>query len=108
MLLAVKALVLVLAVSAIGAAGASIATVNTPMDKAIDIHERNLQPNSPLPVQSLKGQQTALDHLMHNHERWLAKHQGAEHGNGPTGVDLPDAASSDYHGIGSNPFSMDY
>jgi hypothetical protein len=108
MLLAVKALVLVLVVSGVGATGASIGMVSTPMDKAIDIHERNLQQNSTLPVQSLKGQQTALDHLMHNQERWLAKHQGAAHGIGPSGADLQDAASGDNHGIGSNPFSMDY
>lgn len=108
MILAVKALVLVFVISGVGAAGASIAAESTPMDKAIDIHEKNLKQGSTLPTQSLKGQQTALDHLVHNQERWLEKHGTSAHGSDHHDVTLPEAASDSNHGIGSNPFSMGY
>ncbi|MBU0684270.1 MAG: hypothetical protein ABIE25_04525 [Thermoplasmatota archaeon] len=68
-----KAVLLALAVMGVAATGAVAGVVHVPQQKAIDIHKEHLGQNSTMPAQSTHGQQTALDHLMHNYERWMAK-----------------------------------
>ncbi len=72
MLAAVKVLILAFAVTGVSAAGVATGVVQTPLSKAIDIHEDHMGANSTLPQQAMKGQQNALDHLMKNQERWVA------------------------------------
>ncbi len=72
MLAAAKVLVLALAVTGVSATGVATGVVQTPLLKAIDIHEDHMGANSTLPQQAMKGQQNALDHLMKNQERWVA------------------------------------
>jgi hypothetical protein len=61
---------LVLALAVTGLAGAGLAGL--PMEKAIGMHKNQLGPDSKLPEQAMKGQQSALDHLLKNQERWVA------------------------------------
>jgi hypothetical protein len=68
-----KALIFALAVSGVAATGSMAGMVHMPMQKAIDIHKEHLGQNSTMPSQSTHGQQTALDHLMQNQQRWMSK-----------------------------------
>jgi len=76
-----KAALLALAVMGVAATGAVAGVVHVPLQKAIDIHKEHLGQNSTMPEQSTPGQQNALDHLMENQQRWMAKphNQTAEH-----------------------------
>ena len=73
MFLTAKAVLLALAVMGVAATGAAAGTVDVPMQKAIDIHKDHLGQNSTMPEQSTNGQQKALDSLMENQLRWMAK-----------------------------------
>ena len=74
MIAAAKALVLAfVAVTGVGATGVASGAIDIPLQKAIDIHEDHLGQNSTMPEQSQKGQQNALDHLLENQEKWLAR-----------------------------------
>lgn len=72
MLAAAKVLMLALAVTGVSAAGVATGAIQTPLSKAIDIHEDHMGANSTLPQKAMKGQQNALDHLMKNQDRWIA------------------------------------
>jgi hypothetical protein len=69
-----QALVLALAVT--GLAGVGVAGL--PMQKAIDGHNDHLGPDSKLPEQAQKGQQNALEHLLENQDRWVARNHTAD------------------------------
>ena len=70
-----KAFLVVVAVSGIAMTGAGAAGfVQLPMERAIEIHEDHLAYDSPMTDQSTHGQQTALDNLRFNQEKWIAKH----------------------------------
>lgn len=69
MLVSTKVLFLAFAVVGV-AAGAG--AVNSPMMKAIQIHEDHLGADSTMPDQAIQGQQNSLDRLMDAQERWLA------------------------------------
>ena len=74
MIAAAKALVLAfVAVTGVGATGVVTGAIDVPLQKAIDIHKDHLGANSTMPEQSQKGQQNALDHLLENQEKWLAR-----------------------------------
>ena len=79
MIAVIKALVLALAVSGVAVTGVAAGIVHAPMQKAIDIHKEHLGENSTMPEQSLKGQQNALDHIVHNQEKWLSKPHNQTH-----------------------------
>ena len=68
-----KAVLLALAVTGLAATGVVAGVTHVPLQKAIDIHKEHLGQNSTMPIQSRQGQQNAIDHLMENHERWMAK-----------------------------------
>lgn len=78
MIAVVKALMLAFAVSGVAVTGVAAGVSHLPMQKAIDIHKNHLGQNTTMPDQSLKGQQNALDHLVHNQERWVATNHTAE------------------------------
>lgn len=73
MLAGVKMLLLAFAVMGVAATGASGAVIETPLSRAIEIHEEHLGEDSKLPAQAIKGQQTAYDHIVKSWENWLAK-----------------------------------
>lgn len=79
MMAGIKALIFALVLTGAGGTGVVAGMEKMPLERAIQIHEDNLGQNSTMPDKCLKGQQTALDHLRQNQERWLANH-----------VDLPD------------------
>lgn len=64
------------ALSLVGAGGMGVVAEmgKVPLDKPIEIHEEKLGQDSTMPDQCKKGQQTALDHLRWNQERWIANH----------------------------------
>lgn len=68
--------VVIVAFAVTGAAGSGVAAsvVKIPLENAIQVHEDHMGDDSTLPDQAMKGQQTALDHLRANQERWLANH----------------------------------
>ena len=72
---AAKVLMLALAVTGVTATGVVTGVVHIPLEKAIQIHKDRFGPDSNMPEQSLKGQQTALDHLVANQERWTQNNQ---------------------------------
>jgi hypothetical protein len=70
-----KAFLVVFAVSGIAMTGAGAAgIVQLPMERAIENHLDHLMSDSPMPDRSSHGQQTSLDQLRLNQERWIAKH----------------------------------
>jgi len=78
MIAAAKAIVLALvAVGGVGAAGVVAGDVH--LQNAIDIHKNHLSENSTMPDQCEKGQQNALDHLLENQEKWLARNITQDH-----------------------------
>jgi hypothetical protein len=89
MIVLLKALVLAFAVAGISGTGAATELAHAPMQKAIEIHESHLAQNTTMPEQCLKGQQTAIDHLMKNKERWLAGNHAWEHDDDLEDMDEP-------------------
>jgi len=71
MLASAKILFLTFAVIGVAATGAT--GVDSPMKKAIQIHEDHLGTNSNMPDQAIKGQQNSYDRLMMNQARWIAQ-----------------------------------
>ncbi|HEX9909179.1 MAG TPA: hypothetical protein VGB78_12075 [Thermoplasmata archaeon] len=75
MIAAAKALVLAFALGGLFSAGAvATGTVDIPLEQARLIHEDHLGANSTLPDAATNGQQTALDHIVANQEKWVAEH----------------------------------
>jgi hypothetical protein len=70
MLVSAKILFLTFAVVGVAATGA--AAVDSPMMKAIQIHESHLGADSTIPDQAVKGQQNSYDRLMMAQEKFLA------------------------------------
>jgi len=74
MLAIAKVLLLAFAVSGVAVTGAAAGVVHIPLTKAIDIHKNHLGPDSKLPLNAMKGQQNAYDHLVENQQRWMQNH----------------------------------
>ena len=72
MLATVKVLFLALAVTGVSVTGVAAGETQTPLTKAIGIHEDHLGADSTMPQQAIKGQQNALDHLNMNEDKWVA------------------------------------
>jgi hypothetical protein len=70
-----KALMFALAIAGIAAGeGLTGAGDDVPLEQAKQIHHELMGDDSRLPDQATKGQQTAMDHIVLDQERWLAKH----------------------------------
>lgn len=69
-----KVVIVALAVTGAAGSGVTASVVKIPLENAVQVHEDHMGEDSSLPDQATKGQQTALDHLRANQERWLANH----------------------------------
>lgn len=69
-----KVVIVALAVTGAAGSGVTASVVKIPLENSIQVHEDHMDQDSTLPEQAMKGQQTAIDHLRVNQERWLAKH----------------------------------
>ena len=90
MLAIAKVLILAFAVTGVAGTGVATGVVHMPLQHAIDIHKNHLGQNSTMPEQSRHGQQNALDHLMENQQRWLAKPHNETADVNDTDVELPE------------------